>query len=160
MPSRHYHLGMEKDKYPSEEADRFMVRMPDGMRARLAEEARKNGRSMNAEVVGRLQASFEQVRAPVTEMEVAAYKSHALALSTQAMAMQHQLVDMMAKLPGLASSNPSAAKATREQIAAVNAKIREIDQMTNELSAKAAQVSGGKAGAPAVAGRRTSKVAK
>jgi plasmid stability protein len=50
---------MEEDKYPSELADRFMVRMPDGMRAKLADAAKRNNRSMNAEVVARLQASFE-----------------------------------------------------------------------------------------------------
>jgi hypothetical protein len=34
--------------------------MPEGMRDAIAEAAGRNGRSMNAEVIARLQASFEQ----------------------------------------------------------------------------------------------------
>lgn len=45
--------------YPSEEQDRFMVRLPDGMRERISEEAEKNRRTMNAEIVARLEKSFE-----------------------------------------------------------------------------------------------------
>lgn len=39
---------------------KFIVRLPDGMRDRIAEAARANGRSMNAEIVHRLEQSFEQ----------------------------------------------------------------------------------------------------
>ena len=45
--------------YPSEQQDRFIVRMPDGMRGTLAAAAKEAGRSMNAEVVHRLQRTFE-----------------------------------------------------------------------------------------------------
>jgi hypothetical protein len=45
-------------KYPSQLADRFQVRMPDGLRDRIAEAAKANGRSMNAEIVFRLEESF------------------------------------------------------------------------------------------------------
>jgi Arc-like DNA binding domain len=41
-------------------SDQFMVRMPPGMRPALAEEAERNGRSMNAEIVGRLAHTFEE----------------------------------------------------------------------------------------------------
>lgn len=52
---------MAEKKYPSESQDRFIVRFPDDeMRARIAREAAANGRSMNAEIVGRLQTSFDQ----------------------------------------------------------------------------------------------------
>lgn len=40
------------------ESDRFMLRLPDGMRDRLKEEAAKNNRSMNAEIIARLEDSF------------------------------------------------------------------------------------------------------
>lgn len=36
-----------------------MVRLPPGMRERLTEQAREAGRSVNAEVVARLEASFQ-----------------------------------------------------------------------------------------------------
>lgn len=58
---------MKKTPYPSEIQDRFIIRLPDGMRDFIAEEAKKNNRSMNAEIVSRLQASFEESRnAPTT----------------------------------------------------------------------------------------------
>ncbi|MDE1139988.1 MAG: Arc family DNA-binding protein [Paraburkholderia tropica] len=48
----------ESQKPPSRTADQFVVRFPDGMRARIADEAKKNNRSMNAEIVARLEESF------------------------------------------------------------------------------------------------------
>ncbi|EBM0567307.1 Arc family DNA-binding protein [Salmonella enterica] len=47
-------------KYPSQEMDRFNVRLPEGMRDVIAEKAKENGRSMNAEIVARLQESLEE----------------------------------------------------------------------------------------------------
>lgn len=41
------------------ESDRFMLRLPDGMRDRLKDEARKKNRSMNAEIVSRLGETLE-----------------------------------------------------------------------------------------------------
>lgn len=46
-------------KYPSELSDKFMLRLPDGMRDRIREAAEKNNRSMNSEIVSRLEDSFE-----------------------------------------------------------------------------------------------------
>jgi hypothetical protein len=50
---------MDKKPYPSESQERFIVRLPDGMRDLIADEAKKSNRSMNAEVVARLQQSFD-----------------------------------------------------------------------------------------------------
>lgn len=66
LPAWHYHAprlitradsGVEK-KYPSELKDRFIVRMPEGMRDQIAEHAAANHRSMNSEIIARLQASL------------------------------------------------------------------------------------------------------
>lgn len=43
---------------PSRTAEQFVVRFPDGMRDRITEAAKASGRSMNAEIVARLQQSF------------------------------------------------------------------------------------------------------
>jgi hypothetical protein len=40
-------------------SDQFVVRFPEGMRDRIAEVAQANGRSMNSEIIARLEASFE-----------------------------------------------------------------------------------------------------
>ena len=45
--------------YPSELQERFIIRMPPNMREQLTEAARKNNRSMNAEVISRLEQSFK-----------------------------------------------------------------------------------------------------
>lgn len=52
---------MQRRPFPSETQERFIVRFPDGMRDRIADEAKANGRSMNAEIVHRLQASFDSI---------------------------------------------------------------------------------------------------
>lgn len=54
---------MEKtdDKAVGRESDKFMLRLPDGMRERIAEAAKENNRSMNSEIVARLERSFNVV---------------------------------------------------------------------------------------------------
>lgn len=49
---------MDKKTFPSDAADKFVLRLPEGMREQIAEAAKSSGRSMNAEIVGRLAASF------------------------------------------------------------------------------------------------------
>lgn len=50
---------MQKKLFPSEQQDRFIVRLPDGMRDKIRSVAERNGRSMNAEIVARLQRSLD-----------------------------------------------------------------------------------------------------
>lgn len=45
-------------KYPSQLADRFQVRMPEGLRDRIREAADANSRSMNAEIVATLEKAY------------------------------------------------------------------------------------------------------
>lgn len=44
--------------YSSRTADKFVVRLPDGMREKLAEVARNHHRSMNSEIISRLEDSL------------------------------------------------------------------------------------------------------
>ncbi|MFL3496308.1 Arc family DNA-binding protein [Citrobacter portucalensis] len=39
------------EKFPSQMQDKFTVRFPDGLRDAVAERAKRNGRSMNSEIV-------------------------------------------------------------------------------------------------------------
>jgi len=48
--------------------DKFNLRFEDGMRLRLEEAAKKNNRSLHAEIIDRLRASFE---GPSLELRVA-----------------------------------------------------------------------------------------
>lgn len=44
--------------YSSRTADKFVVRLPDGMRERISEVARNHHRSMNSEIIARLEHSL------------------------------------------------------------------------------------------------------
>lgn len=46
------------EKATGRESDKFMLRLPDGMRERIAKVAKANNRSMNAEIVYVLEAHF------------------------------------------------------------------------------------------------------
>lgn len=48
-------------------ADKYVLRMPDGMRDKITELAKANGRSMNAEIVLILQQALDARGARVTE---------------------------------------------------------------------------------------------
>lgn len=47
------------DKPKSQPQEKFIIRFPDGMRDRIAKAAEESGRSMNAEIVHRLEKSME-----------------------------------------------------------------------------------------------------
>lgn len=63
---------MARPKYPSDKQDQFMLRLPDGLRDRVKAAADENKRSMNAEIVDRLENSFESHAADAQEMARAA----------------------------------------------------------------------------------------
>lgn len=48
----------DRSSYPSEQADKYLLRLPEGMREQLKDAAKQNNRSMNAEIVARLEQSF------------------------------------------------------------------------------------------------------
>lgn len=45
-------------KYPSQTAERFQIRMPDGLRDRIRAAAERNGRSMNTEIIATLELMY------------------------------------------------------------------------------------------------------
>lgn len=51
-----------REPYPSETQDRFMVRLPDGMRDKIKAAAQASKRNMNGEIIARLEATFEAER--------------------------------------------------------------------------------------------------
>lgn len=51
---------MKQAIYSSRTADKFVVRLPDGMRERIADVARNHHRSMNSEIIARLEQSLIQ----------------------------------------------------------------------------------------------------
>jgi hypothetical protein len=55
---------MTETKYPSHTLDKFQLRLPEGMREKIKEAAKESGRSMNAEIVHRLEESFTKSPEP------------------------------------------------------------------------------------------------
>lgn len=58
---------MARPKYPSDEADKTMVRFPAGLMPRIKDAAQKNNRSMNAEIVATLEQAYPAA-APLVEL--------------------------------------------------------------------------------------------
>jgi plasmid stability protein len=54
----------------SRASDKFILRLPDGMRAKISVAAAENGRSMNSEIVSRLEVSFAEnsVQAAIADL--------------------------------------------------------------------------------------------
>lgn len=51
----------ERKRFPSEQLDQYMLRFPPGLRDLVKDAAAGNGRSMNSEIVARLESTFEQL---------------------------------------------------------------------------------------------------
>lgn len=51
---------MKQAAFSSRTADKFVVRLPEGMRDRIANVARQHHRSMNSEIIARLEQSLSQ----------------------------------------------------------------------------------------------------
>lgn len=51
---------LRRPVYSSRTADKFVLRMPDGMRDQMAELAKNHNRSMNSEMITRLQKSLDE----------------------------------------------------------------------------------------------------
>jgi len=49
---------MNEQKYPSQLAERFQIRMPDGLREQIRRHAEANKRSMNAEIISLLEMAL------------------------------------------------------------------------------------------------------
>lgn len=59
---------MKQATLSSRTADKFVVRLPDGMRSRIAEVARQHHRSMNSEIIARLEHSLFHEVSPVEHL--------------------------------------------------------------------------------------------
>ena len=51
---------MSDSPYPSQTQDKFVLRLPDGMRDRIKRAAEANNRSMNAEIVATLEREYPE----------------------------------------------------------------------------------------------------
>lgn len=109
----HCHImGVSMGRKPSAAQDKFIVRLPDGMREQLKAAAEGNGRSMTSEVVERLRASFEKEEAQhvpdftaavlveTVEQEFQTLQKKISALEEAQSMLAQELRQHMAKKPG------------------------------------------------------------
>jgi len=66
---------MARGDFPSSKQDQFVLRFPDGMRDKIKHAAAENGRSMNAEVVDRLERSFRPDARSLSDLLAAEFKA-------------------------------------------------------------------------------------
>ncbi|MBJ9826205.1 Arc family DNA-binding protein [Citrobacter koseri] len=95
-------------KFPSQEMDRFNVRLPAGMRDAIAERAKRNGRSMNSEIVQILQETLDADRA-LAESDLVDFDSTQAAFNAAA-----TVEDKEKLLSDLAKKDPFTADILRE----------------------------------------------
>lgn len=99
-------------EFKSRALDKFIVRLPDGMREKLAAAARANNRTMNAELVSRLEQSFSG-EALLTIKENTAEADMIWEMSDGFRAMQSKFDKMQADLRELKERLPPRTKSKR-----------------------------------------------
>lgn len=122
-----------------QQQDKYIVRFPPGMRDRLKEAAAANNRSMNAEIVARLQKSLEGGQAPdplPSEVVAEVYRSHAMAMEAQATALHREMVHLL-NSRATAAVGTAEREALDERIAQVEARLHHTDKLILQLQAQA-----------------------
>nr|DAT38816.1 MAG TPA: Arc-like DNA binding domain protein [Caudoviricetes sp.] len=95
-------------KYPSQLQDKFNLRLPDGMRDAIAERAKRNGRSMNSEIVQILQETLDTDKA-ISESDLVDFDSTQAAFNAASTAEEKEQF-----LRSLAKKDPFTADILRE----------------------------------------------
>ncbi|MCD1266075.1 hypothetical protein B5M44_19190 [Shinella sumterensis] len=105
---------MTEKKYPSQLAERFQIRLPDGLRDRIRASAATNNRSMNAEIVNALEFAFPEP--PKIEETIADIKRYAEGMRHfKGPAMLNALADSLDQLMLDISRDPSIDEDTRQK---------------------------------------------
>lgn len=84
----------DEKEFPSDKADKFVLRLPEGMRDRIKAAAQKNNRSMNSEVIARLETSFLFKQGRSATETKAVVKSMEDKMNEQRVALQ-KIIDLL-----------------------------------------------------------------
>ncbi|ENR5976659.1 Arc family DNA-binding protein [Klebsiella pneumoniae] len=95
-------------RFPSQEMDRFNVRLPSGMREAIAERAKANGRSMNSEIVQILQEALDTDKT-ISESDLVDFDSTQAAFNATSTPEEKEIF-----LNALAKKDPFTAEILRE----------------------------------------------
>jgi hypothetical protein len=110
-----------RTSFPSDEQEKFVLRLPDGMRDRIAKAASASGRSMNAEIVHRMEESLGAV---TKDDGHSATLLHWLFLRAQRIDAQAEL-DQLKQRP--------AVKATEQDIARIGERLLAVRRLMGAL---------------------------
>lgn len=131
---------MSKELPPSRVAEQFVVRFPDGMRGRIAEAAKANNRSMNAEIVARLEESLtRQQTSNGIPTEIAAYlaalQNRSLMLDMRADMLKMRLDSIGARVIALAKRTVSVdtSELSDAELERMESEIEELREAETEM---------------------------
>lgn len=110
---------MTKERSP-QSGDKYIVRFPDGMRDRITEAAKSSGRSINGEILARLQQTFEpSIQASILEQRVKSLEVVAEAYRSSAESAYTATIILMERLEQLASELPKGHRLAQQTIALI-----------------------------------------
>lgn len=148
MANCHYAVWVEeKQRPPSVDADKYIIRFPEGMRAQLHEAARANNRTLNAEIVARLQASFSPSSEsrpdfrPALELQMATVQLRVEMINTRAEVLQQRVQLLKGRHADLADQVAYYAPRakTDEDMVWLDSKIEEMRAIDEEDAPKLAR---------------------
>lgn len=119
----------------AQDADKFIVRFPDGMRDRIADAAKTANRTMNAEIVVRLQASFGAATGPAIPADALEVMRRQSEVATAAIASTEDLRVLTVALARIAGQ--STEKLRRFDPEAAGAIETEISQLAGSVPQRA-----------------------
>lgn len=143
----------ETKEFPSDKADKFVIRFPDGMRDRIKADADKNDRSMTAEIIERLKAPdpsdalqtiLRMERQKLTaEMEEGLARQRLAYLATIYRVLDKHLRPFIQSLPhsdlldvldrGKAVADEAMHPSNKDFLQALNGKIKRAEEIEKEL---------------------------
>lgn len=90
---------------PRKEADKFVIRLPEGLRPRLVDVAKANYRSMNSEIIERLESSLSKMPVEFDISTISSEEAQLLAaFRSLKPAMRQAVIDLFSAGEG---SNPA-----------------------------------------------------
>ena len=80
--------------FPSRKLDKFVLRLPDGLRDKIGGAARANKRAMNAEIVSRLETSFLAGERPIPGVAQSPVEASISALGDQLLQLRSEVAEV------------------------------------------------------------------
>ena len=128
---------MQRQTTNSRSADKFVIRLPDGLRDRISEVARDHHRSMNSEIIARLMQSIEtEAHSQLTDA-VTLYLPQAVKGEIASLAEDNDRT-LQSEITHRLKHCATVAQLTDEQSRLIGILQRRIEELENQLQMKGA----------------------